>query len=245
MLKEQTLAEIVTRHPMASAVFERHKLDYCCRGKRTLQDACENDPLLLNTVTTEVERVTRLEGGLSTYPEFDHLSLEELVQYIIGKHHHYVRSAMPLLDAHLRKVAGKHGERHPELHRIQHLFAQVKDDMDQHMFKEERILFPRILEIERAAQSASMHWIPDRHYITAPIHVMEAEHDEAGTALAEIHQLSSAYTPPDDACTTYRLVFEELKAFEQDLHQHVHLENNLLFPKAVALQQTIGTINLN
>jgi regulator of cell morphogenesis and NO signaling len=245
MLNEQTLAEIVTRHPMAAAVFEKHHLDYCCKGERTLQEACNNDAALIHIVVSEVERLTRFKGGFGEQPVFDRITLTELVRYIVGKHHHYIRSAMPLLDAHLRKVTGKHGERHPELLRILQLFVEVKEDLEQHLFKEERILFPRIVEIEQAAVSGSLHWIPERNYIAAPIHVMEAEHDEAGGALDEIRRISHGYEPPADACTTYRLVYQELKEFEQDLHRHVHLENNLLFPKAVALQQQFGKVNLN
>jgi len=141
---------------------------------------------------------------------------------------------MPQIFSYLQKVASKHGERHPELLKIVELFAAVKEEMEQHMQKEELILFPRINEMEKLVTEGTEIRI-NQTYLQAPINMMEQEHDHAGEMLAEINRLTDNYHPPADACTTYKLSFAALQAFEMDLHQHVHLENNILFPKALQL----------
>ncbi|HET9746458.1 MAG TPA: hemerythrin domain-containing protein, partial [Chitinophagaceae bacterium] len=152
---------------------------------------------------------------------------------IVQTHHAFVKNEMPQIYAYLHKVASKHGERHPELRKIFQTFAAVKEEMEGHMKKEELILFPRIKEMERLANRGKEQFQMNIGYLQSPINVMEHEHDHAGTQLNEIRLMTSDYTPPPDACTTYRLSFAALQAFEIDLHQHVHLENNILFPKAI------------
>jgi regulator of cell morphogenesis and NO signaling len=165
--------------------------------------------------------------------DFDKMSLSELCNYIVETHHTYVKKELPQIYFYLRKVAGKHGERHPELHKIFQLFSNVKEEMESHMQKEELILFPRIKELDKLTSGEEANLKLSIAYLQAPIDVMEMEHDFAGSTMNEIRNLTNNYTPPQDACTTYRLSFEALKSFEQDLHQHVHLENNILFPKSI------------
>jgi regulator of cell morphogenesis and NO signaling len=151
---------------------------------------------------------------------------------------------MPAILGYLQKIASKHGDRHPEMVKVLQLFTAVKEEMDMHMQKEELVLFPRIRETERMVLNG--HTVATQNsYLLSPIHLMEQEHDHAGTMLAEIGELTAGYTPPADACTTFRLCLAALKAFELDLHQHVHLENNILFPKAAQLYANTGSCSLN
>lgn len=228
----KSLAKIVTENHKTANVFEKYQLDFCCKGKRTLQEACKENKINPVEVLSDLELAMLAAKNDAGDP--DTLSLNDLSNYIVDTHHSYVRNELPLIYGYLQKVASKHGERHPELYKIFELFAAVKEEMEMHMLKEEKILFPRIREVEKLINdSVTLHI--NNTFIAAPVSVMEQEHDHAGSLMAEIRELTKNYTPPTDACTTYKLSFEALKAFEQDLHQHVHLENNILFPKALKL----------
>jgi len=223
----KTLAQIVSDNHKAAAVFEKYSLDFCCKGKRTLHAACEERDLPTETIAGELELVfNRNETGSV---DFNKLTLARLADYIVSVHHAYTREALPQIFHYLQKVSFKHGDRHTELRQIFEKFSELKSEMEMHMQKEERVLFPRIKQLENA---------PEQHSaasIQIPITVMEDEHDHAGNLIKEIRDLSSDYNPPADACTTYRLSFAALHAFEEDLHRHVHLENNILFPRAIKL----------
>jgi regulator of cell morphogenesis and NO signaling len=230
-LTSLTLAQIVTNNHKAAAVFEKYHLDFCCKGKRSLAQACTEQQLPLDSIATELETVFAETGN--SLVDFEKMTLAQLTEYIVNTHHAYVKNEMPQLFAYLQKVASKHGDRHSELSKIFETFAAVKEEMEMHMQKEELILFPRIKELEKLAANEPANLQMNIAYIQSPIQVMEMEHDHAGALLNEIRLLTNDYTPPQDACTTYRLSFAALKAFELDLHQHVHLENNILFPKAI------------
>lgn len=226
-----TLAQIVNSNHKAASVFEKYHLDFCCKGKRSLEQACREQQIELGQLTGELGYL--FSKDITGEIDFNKLSLSQLCDYIVQTHHAYVKNEMPQLYAYLQKVSSKHGERHPELIKIFQIFAAVKEEMEGHMKKEEMILFPRIKEMERLANSESGQFQLNIGFLQSPINVMEQEHDHAGTQLNEIRKLTNDYTPPHDACTTYRLSFAALQAFEIDLHQHVHLENNILFPKAI------------
>jgi regulator of cell morphogenesis and NO signaling len=230
----KTLAQIVRENYQTAAVFEKYNLDFCCKGKRSLKQACDENNLATELIVDEVSNVLKEE--IPSHIDFDKISLSELADYIVSTHHAFTKRELPQIFAYLEKVSSKHGERHPELHQIFETFSHLKEEMEQHMKKEELILFPKIKELERDVEQS-----PPNMNIQAPITVMEDEHEHAGKCLEQIRQLSSHYTPPADACTTYRLSFAALEAFEKDLHQHVHLENNILFPKAIEMyyQRTI------
>ncbi len=240
-LLNKSLAQIVTGNHKTASVFEKYHLDFCCKGKRTLQQACAETNLDSGTLLAE------LDAANNTKPEAHqagNMTLQELAAYITETHHSYVKKEMPLIFGYLQKVTAKHGERHPELFKIFELFAAVKEEMELHMQKEEKILFPRITEIERLSRENAA--IPvSTTFLSGPVSMMEQEHDHAGNMLAEIRELSRNYTPPADACTTYKLSFAALQAFELDLHQHVHMENNILFPKALQLFGTFGNYSSN
>jgi regulator of cell morphogenesis and NO signaling len=229
-LSSLTLAQIVNRNHEAAAVFEKYHLDFCCKGKRSLEQACFDQQIELSKVAGELGYIFSKE--ITGDIDFEKMNLAQLSDYIIYTHHAYVKNEMPQIYAYLQKVSSKHGDRHPELPEIFKLFAGVKEEMEEHMKKEEMILFPRFKEIQKANRENGKFQM-NISYLQSPIDVMEHEHDHAGALLNQIRILTGNYTPPQDACTTYRLSFAALQAFEIDLHQHVHLENNILFPKAI------------
>lgn len=237
-IAEQTLASIVSSNHQAVPVLEKYHLDFCCKGKRTLAEACTEKGLPVETIAEELENRMKAEQG-KILP-FDSMTAEQLISYILIHHHFYVKQSMPTILTHLEKVAMKHGERFPYMTEVLYLFRSIQEEMTMHMHKEEVILFPRIKEIE-AVSSIKQKRNFTEGYIAGPIQVMETEHDHAGELLYRIRELTNGYTAPADACTTFKVSLAELKEFEEDLHRHVHLENNLLFPLAEKMlaQQTM------
>lgn len=237
-IAEQTLASIVSSNHQAVPVLEKYHLDFCCKGKRTLAEACTEKGLPVETIAEELENRMKAEQG-KILP-FGSMTAEQLISYILIHHHFYVKQSMPTILSHLEKVAMKHGERFPYMTEVLYLFRSIQEEMTMHMHKEEVILFPRIKEIE-AVSSIKQKRNFTEGYIAGPIQVMETEHDHAGELLYRIRELTNGYTAPADACTTFKVSLAELKEFEEDLHRHVHLENNLLFPLAEKMlsQQTM------
>lgn len=228
-ISEQTLASLVTGNHQTVTVLEKYNLDFCCKGKRTLAEACKEKNLPLEDILTELQLFTAPEEKLQM--PFELMTAEQLIGYILIHHHFYVKQSMPTIYGHLEKVANKHGERYPNMKVVLQLFASISEEMTQHMQKEEMILFPRIKEVEKFAADDNIAPTASS-YISGPINVMETEHEHAGELLYEIRRLTNNYTAPEGACTTFRVCLDELKAFEEDLHKHVHLENNILFPMA-------------
>ena len=244
VLTDNTLAQIVTLRPAAAAIFENYDLDYCCRGKQTLKEACNNDFIKLKVIEQELEKVFKIDS-FRPPADFREMPLSALVDYIVNKHHAYVKESIPRITAHVQKVSSKHGVRHPELPEIDRLFSRVSEEMRQHMYKEEHILFPRIKEIAGSTGNGTLPWLHERSYLSAPIYLMESEHESAGNILHEIRSLTRHFTPPADACVTFKITYHELNEFENDLHRHIHLENNILFPKALELFKKAGSAGLN
>jgi regulator of cell morphogenesis and NO signaling len=243
-LMTKSLAQIVNSDHRAATVFEKYDLDFCCKGKRSLEQACNEKQLPVTEVATELKNLLA-KNGTENLLDFENLALGALVDYIIQTHHAYVKKELPQIFGYLEKVASKHSDRHPELIKIFQLFAAVKEEMEGHMKKEEIILFPRIKELEKHVKGEPERFGVNITYLQSPITIMEQEHDHAGTLLYEIRTLTNNYTPPEDACTTYKLSFAALQAFELDLHQHVHLENNILFPKAITAFRELKETTLN
>jgi len=228
---EKTLATIVTENHQAAPIFEKHSLDFCCKGKRSLNDACIEKKI--DTVTIEKELTEAISTKGIKHIPFNEMTEEQLIGHILIHHHFYVKQSMPTIMNHLEKVAMKHGPHFPYMVEVFQLFAQIQQDMTSHMHKEEMILFPRIKQI--ATAYAEHQILPDAGFIQGPVNVMEHEHDMAGEILSKIRLLTNNYTAPEEACTTFKVVISELQAFEEDLHKHIHLENNILFPKAEKL----------
>ncbi len=234
-LYSQSLAEFVKQDFHAAAVFEKYHLDFCCGGKESLEVACKRKGLNPDLIIQELQSTSRLEPMVN----FEAMPLDRLVAHILDTHHVYVRKMLPIISEHLSKVATKHGERHPEMVKVNALFEKLRFDLEMHLQKEEQILFPFILalyEAERRGDAA-----PRSHFGTVrnPIRMMEMEHEIAGTELKTIRELTNDFTPPADACDTYKVLFQELDEFERDLHVHVFLENELLHKKAILLEATL------
>ncbi|SRR6266540_1223885 len=231
---DTTIREIVATDYRTAAVFQRYGLDFCCNGCRTIEQGCREAGADEGALLRDLETVLNAAAGIA--PQFDSWTPSALVNHIVAKHHAYVREAIPPLLEHTRKIAAVHGERHSELVHIARLVERVAGEMIGHMEKEEKILFPFIVDLAHAAQRGEPIPRPPFGTVENPIRMMENEHRFVGDAMAEIRLLTDGYRLPEEACTTYRVCFQELEAFEADLHAHVHLENNILFPKAVAIE---------
>jgi regulator of cell morphogenesis and NO signaling len=224
---ERTVGEVVAQDWRTAAVFEQFGVDFCCGGRQTVAAACR----------VAGTNPATIEGAVSALPpqvdgeDASTWAVDRLVDHIVLTHHAYVRTALPRIAAYLTRLVQVHGARHPELSETAAHVEAVGRDLLQHMMKEERVLFPYIRELATPGR-------PQRPFgtVEAPIRMMEREHEEAGVVLQAIRALTNGYTPPADGCATYRTCLEELAHFERDLHRHVHLENNILFPKAVALE---------
>lgn len=234
---ETKMKDIALANPAARQVLEDAGLDYCCGGGKSLHEAC----LPANVAPEEILRRLR-QNPRETSPEdlnWMAAPLCELTRHIRGKHHRYVREAIPRTRALSDKVSTKHGQNHTELFDIGKLFAEVGREMILHMQKEEQILFPYIDTLERTVNAHGSVEPPFFQTVKNPIHAMMREHDAAGDLVRQIRVLSSDYTPPQGACTSFKALYEALREFEVDLRQHVHLENNVLFPRAVELEASV------
>lgn len=234
----RTVGELAVEIPSATRIFEQLGIDYCCGGGKSLQEACAQAHLQVDEVLRSLEQGEALAASRAAeLPDFRQTSLQGLIDHILGKHHVYVRQELPRIQQLLAKVVAVHGANHPELAVTQQLFARVSAELTSHMMKEEMVLFPYIAELEAAANSGRPAPQPAFGTIKNPVRMMEMEHEEAGNAFAQIASETSHYTPPEDACFSYKTLYSALKDFEADLHQHIHLENNILFPRAVLMEE--------
>jgi len=235
---DQSLGDLVHNDGRAAAVFEQFGLDFCCGGRRTLAEASREQSVPVDDV---VKALTALGAPGSTDGQpAEWTDLDALVRHIVSYHHGYVRSASPTITAWLDRLVERHGERHPELADVRRLFAEMNEDMSAHMMKEEHVLFPAITELAAAKRLGGRPPMTPFGTVANPIRMMEDDHEEAGDLIGRIRTLTGKFTPPDDACTTYRACYAELARYERDLHRHVHLENHVLFPRAIELEQTLG-----
>lgn len=226
----KTVADILLENPKAAGVFKKFHIDYCCKGKTLFEEACAEAGLDPKELQEQIDESAE-------NPPFNMRAkdwgLDFLADYIVQNHHQYVRDTTPDLLALSEKVTKVHGSFHPELHEINETIYAIAEELLQHIVKEEQILFPAIKKIYRKENMSGFPFAS----IQAPIDMMEMEHANAGDGFEKIRELSDDFTVPQDACTSYRLLFDMLEAYEEDLHQHVHLENNILFPKAIDLEK--------
>ncbi len=234
--KEETLGELAVKDLRKAAVFKKYGLDFCCGGKKTVKEACMEKGLDITRIEEALQEVdrTKLPGQPLAYDEWD---LSFLIDYILNTHHAYVKKALPELMKYMTKVAGVHGQNHPELLVIKELLGEVNKELSAHLFKEERVLFPYIKELISAESGLRQPIASQFGTVQNPINMMEMEHELVGKNFEEIRSLSKDYTLPEDACTSYRVLYKSLEAFENDLHMHIHLENNIVFPKALLLEK--------
>lgn len=236
--KRQTVREIAINNPATVRVFERLGIDYCCAGKRPLEEACDRAKVPVDALVEELNQLT----ATSVTPDerqWTEAALTDLAAHIGKCHHRYVCEETPRLEALLHKVVGRHGEAHPELKAIQENFLALSHELFVHMMKEERVLFPFVEKMEMAAQSGGQLPVGCFASVEFPISRMLADHDDAGALAAKIRELSAGYVPPEGACPSYRALYHGLEEFERDLHVHVHLENNILFPRAVEMERSL------
>jgi regulator of cell morphogenesis and NO signaling len=232
----ETVREIALNQPTSIRVFEQFGIDYCCGGRRPLADACTEGNIELDSVLAALgaAAATPILGG----EDWNKASLASLSEHITSRHHAYVKKELPRLDTLARKVVAKHGPTHSELPTIQIALGKLDQELTQHLAKEEQVLFPYIAQLERALAEGSTRPPSCFGTVADPIAMMTQEHEAAGALLADIRRLSKNFTLPEDACPTYHAFYDGLRELEQDLHQHIHLENNILFPRAIAMEAT-------
>jgi regulator of cell morphogenesis and NO signaling len=244
--KELTLREIVTANPAAIDVFEKYDLDYCCGGAQQLSTAAGSRGVTVEAILSEVERANRLTCDRSHSTDWTKASPTVLIRHIVDTHHSFLRRELPIVDQMLTKVIDAHGRKHGQsLWPLRRMFDEFVQEINLHMRKEENILFPSIVQMESArASGAPAPRIPFGSFAN-PVRMMELEHELAGWHLEEMREAAGNYNCPPDACETYRELFHTLERVESDLHLHVHLENNILFPAVVRLEAGVSRDSLN
>jgi len=232
----KTVREYAIETPQTIPVFEKLGIDYCCGGNRPLNEACAAAHFNLEEVLKALEAAAA-EPVRPTEKQIRAGSLAELIGHIVRTHHVFVRREVPQLESLLEKVCAKHGANHPELVHIRSLFHGLGQELMTHLMKEENILFPYIERMEEAVVQHDPILPPPFGTVANPVHMMEHEHDSAGIALRALREASRDFAPPADACTSFQALYRELAEFEKDLHRHIHLENNVLFPRAVEMEE--------
>lgn len=235
--KDETLGQIAAKDLRKALIFKKHGLDFCCGGKKTIKQACAEKGLDVTLVEKELQLV---DNAIATRPlPYNEWSLDFLTDYILNTHHTYVRKSLPDLKYYASKVAKVHGAHHPELLSIHQLVESVNTELTAHMITEEKVLFPYVKDLVTSQNNGSPVFSSHFDSVLESINTMESEHEFVGKSLAEIRSLSANYVLPEDACASYSLLYRMLEEFEGDLHTHVHLENNILFPKAIELEKTL------
>ncbi len=235
---EKTIGQMVADDYRVAQVFKNHNIDFCCKGNRSIEEVSEKYGIEVDELLGEIIDVQRQTSNDSA--DFKSWPLDLLADVIEKKHHRYVAEKIPVLKQYLAKLCKVHGERNPELFEIYEHFNASAGELAMHMKKEELLLFPWVRKMVKAEQLKQPLDRPHFGTVKNPIAVMMQEHDNEGDRFRRIAKLSNDYTPPSDACNTYRVAFSLLKEFEEDLHRHIHLENNVLFPKAEVLEQKFG-----
>lgn len=230
------VGEIVGANYKTAQVFDAHNIDFCCGGGMTLEAACQKANIAMDTLVPELEDLLALHDPESNY--IDGLELDELCDYIEKRHHTYVTQNIPFLTAKLDKLCNVHGENHPELFEVRALFQGAAENLSVHLKKEELTLFPYIRNLVKLKNN-TIEKLPVKQSLHQVLDDLHGEHDTEGARFERISQLTSSYICPPDACQTYRVTYQTLRDFEQDLHRHVHLENNVLFKKATLLENLL------
>ena len=232
---QKQIGSFVADDYRTAAVFSKYGIDFCCKGHRTIQDVCEKKNIDSSVLLDDLNAIMASSSGESI--DYKSWPLDLLAEYIEKKHHRYIEEKTPALKQFLDKLCKVHGNRHPELFEINELFLTSAGELAAHMKKEELILFPFIKKMVKASISGQTIQSPGFGTVKNPIAMMMQEHDNEGERFREIAKLTNNYTPPADACNTYRVTFAMLNEFEQDLHLHIHLENNILFPESAKLEK--------
>ena len=236
----KTIGEMVADDFRTASVFSANKIDFCCKGQRSIDEVCQKNNLNPAHLSQELNDVMSNKGGESI--DFKTWPLDLLADYVEKKHHRYVEEKTPTLIQFLNKLCKVHGGTHPELFEITALFTSSAQDLAAHMKKEELILFPFIRKMAEAKSQNRDLATPHFGTVENPVEMMKHEHEVEGDRFRKIAELTNNYTPPTDACNTYKVTFAMLQEFEQDLHTHIHIENNIMFPRSIALEKTFETL---
>jgi regulator of cell morphogenesis and NO signaling len=228
---QMTVREVAAQVPESTRLFETLQIDYCCGGNRPLTEACASAGVEVDSVMKQLSVLDK-SAPTERAVDFQKLSLTQLITHIVDTHHVFTKSEMSRLRALVTKVIGAHGANHPELLTVGELFQRLCADLEPHMFKEEQVLFPYIIRMEKAETVL----LAPFGTVKNPIRMMMMEHDTAGDILRKLRAVTSDYRVPSDGCISYQTLYQALQGLEKDLHQHIHLENNVLFPKAVELE---------
>jgi len=228
----KTVRELVTTNPAAARVFEKFGIDYCCGGNKSLTEACLEAKVRAEDVAAALEKPESKPDERDWQKE----SLAELADHIVSKHHAFTREEIRRLEPLILKVVSVHGQNHEELQKIEWLFQGLAQEMTMHMMKEEHMLFPYIKDLEEAANHHLQLSPPMFGTVQNPVRMMMAEHDSSGQVLLKMREITNGYVTPNDACVSYQTLYRALEAFEKDMRRHIHLENNILFPRAVQLE---------
>lgn len=235
--KDTSVGDLVAKDYRTATVFKQNGIDFCCNGNRTLEEVCKQKEMSVTNIIGELNQVSQQISAAQT--DFNSWPLDLLADYIEKKHHRYVEEKIQEIKPYLDKICKVHGEHHPELYEINQLFNDSAGELAMHMKKEELILFPAVRRMVKAQMQKTTPERPQFGSVNNPIKMMMHEHNNEGERFRKIEELSNKYDPPQDACNTYRVSFAMLKEFEDDLHLHIHLENNILFPKALELEKHI------
>jgi regulator of cell morphogenesis and NO signaling len=235
ILEKQTIGEYVAKDFRTASVFSKYGIDFCCKGNRTIEEACSKKGMNFELIEKEVNQLLEMKSDGAI--DFQSWPVDLLVDYIEKTHHRYVEEKTPVLLAFLDKLCKVHGGAHPELFLINELFKGCAGELAQHMKKEELILFPFIKQMANATRTNQELEQPHFGTVVNPIAMMKHEHENEGERFVKIAELTNNYIPPADACNTYKVTFSMLQEFEQDLHKHIHLENNILFIKAIEMEK--------
>jgi len=237
-LKTKTVRDLAMEIPGATRVFERVGIDYCCGGQQSLAAACATAELTIEDVMKSLKLAAESHSAAQE-PNFLTASLAELINHIVDKHHVFTKNEMERLRGLLNKVCAVHGQNHPELQTLKRLFETLSVELGPHMIKEEQVLFPHVKRMEAAVRDKRPVMPPPFRTVANPVRMLMMEHDGAGEFLKKMRRITSNYTPPEDSCISYQTLYQALEAFERDLHQHIHLENNILFPRAVEMEAAV------
>lgn len=237
---KKTIGDYVAKDFRTAALFSKYGIDFCCKGNRTLAEACQKKAIQPQDLENEIDHI--LNSSTDQTVDYRSWPLDLLVDYILKTHHRYIEEKSPVLNRFLDKLCKVHGGRHPELFEINKLFSAGASELANHMIKEEMVLFPFIASMVDAQRTT--HAIAKSHFgtIDNPITMLQEEHSIEGERFAKIAEITTNYTPPTDACETYKVAFAMLQAFEADLHKHIHLENNILFPAAQKLEKQLTNL---
>lgn len=233
----ETIGQMVVKDYRKAQVFKKLGIDFCCGGKKTVEEVCKTKGLDVESVKAELESVDVQDE--QTGNNYDIWKLDFLVDYIVNTHHEYVKTSVPFITELANKVASVHGSHHPEVVQVADIFNRLGKDLSLHLMKEESIVFPFIKALLLDEKTGTNSQSDAFESIQTPTQMMEAEHEQAGEDMAEIRGITDNYTLPADACTSYRVLYQKLEQFENDLFNHVHLENNILFPKGIALEKKL------